>query len=163
MRTAIFLIAGLASAVSLPAAAADTAVTTIGDLPLSVKAEYEKLCQPDYWISNRRVLDGSTSDKFADGTSVFLMVCGDAASTTPYTVIVMAPDGEARQPKFNWVLRGKDVGESEVGNAHFGRQPGTIVSSGHVSAECNPTYTHVWDGTAFQLIALNRKGCRKGE
>ena len=157
------IVIGLAMwSASLNAAQA-AAVNAINDLPLSVKAVYETLCHDDYWIDNKRKMEGSASATFADGTAVFLLVCGDAALSVPYSVILMAPSGDAREAPISWKLKGKDLGEGSLGNARFGPQTGTIVSSGHISATCEPSYTHRWDGRAFQLVALDKGGCRRGE
>jgi hypothetical protein len=162
MRKTLLLLAG-AFLLASQAHAAKTPIASVEALPAPVRTLYETLCAPDYWAGGQRVLDGSTADSIGGGSAAYLVVCGDAASSTPYSVIVTTPDGAASEAKFNWVLQGNAVDKSGLGNAAFGRAPGTIVTHAHVSATCETAYTHRWDGAAFQLVDLDRRGCKRGE
>jgi hypothetical protein len=142
---------------------AATDIAAPGDLPAAVSSVYERLCTADSWVDGRRKLDGSTTSTFADGTRVYLMVCGDAAATVPFAVIVMSASGDAAEAKFRWMLKGRDVGEGAMGNAAFGSASGTVVSYSHSSASCNPEYAHRWTGEVFELVRLNRSGCQRDE
>jgi hypothetical protein len=157
-------LAGAAAFLTVGQASADAthAVQAFEDLPAAVAKAYETACTTDSWISGKRQMAGSSTATFADGTQAFLLVCGDAASAVPFAAIVLPPAGEAREAKFNWHLRGKSLDDAGLSNARFGAGD-IIVSRAHESATCEPTYTHVWDGAVFQLIRVNRRGCRAGE
>ena len=144
-------------------AVAATDVASSSDLPAAVASVYERRCTAESWVDGKRKMDGSTTSTFRDGTSVYLLVCGDAAATVPFTVIVMSASGNAAEANFHWMLKGRDVGEGAMGNAGFGHAPGTVVSYSHSSASCNPEYTHRWTGKAFELVRLNRSGCQRDE
>lgn len=138
-------------------------IKAAAELPASVQRVYDGSCPPSIWISGERDMAGSASQAQADGGTIFLLRCGDAASSTPFSVIVLKRSGEASEAAIGWTLRGKPVGEGGMGNARFGPEPGTVVSSAHFSASCEPRFTHRWDGRTFQLIRRDTKGCRPGE
>lgn len=138
-------------------------ITGASELPPGVAKLYEHACAVDDWIGGKRNLDGSSNSTFADGTRVYLLVCGDAASVLPFEVIVTSPSGRASEAVFHWRIKGKDIGDAGISNAHFGAAPGTVMSSSHASASCEPAYVHHWSGAAFELVHLNRSGCRKDE
>ena len=148
--------------VSGPALAEGNPVSSMEALPASVRSVYEGLCPADYWISNKRDLSGSAVDSFPD-VDVFLMVCGDAASAVPFVVIVMSRSGIAKEAQIDWTLNGRTYQQDGLENVRFGSELATLTSSNHVSASCEPTYKHRWNGAAFQLIAVSRKGCKKSE
>ena len=151
-------------AVGMPAAGAAQAIRTLNDLPKPVADVFATACAADNWISGKRELAGSSTSTFEDGTKAYLLVCGDAASTVPFTAIVLSTAGVAREAKLNWRLGRKSLENAGLSNARFGAPgTGTIVSRTHESATCEPTYTHAWDGKAFQLKRVNRRGCRTGE
>ena len=138
------------------------ALSSMEALPPSVKSVYETLCPPDYWVANKRELSGSTFDSFPD-IDVYLMVCGSAASSMPYVVILNSRSGIAKEAQIDWTLNGRDYRQDGLENVRFGFELATLESSFHVSASCEPTYKHRWNGAAFQLIAVSRKGCKKSE
>ena len=162
MTNVVFRVLPLTLVLAATCASA-TNITTPGELPPGVAKVYEHVCTVDDWIGGKRNLGGSTTSTFADGTRVYLLVCGDAASVLPFAVIVTSSSGQASEAVFHWRIRGKDIGDAGISNARFGAAPGTVMSSSHASASCEPAYVHHWSGTAFELVHLNRSGCRKDE
>jgi hypothetical protein len=133
------------------------------DMPPPVAALYRSLCPPESWISGQVSVDGSSQATFSDGTRVFLLVCGDAASVVPYVVIVVPPSGTPQEATFHWRLNGRRISDAGISNAQIGIAPDTIESSSHASATCEPSYVHRWTGASFELVRVDRRGCRRDE
>ena len=89
---------------------------------------------------------------------MFLLVCGDAATTMPFTAIALRSSGSASEVRIAWTLKGRDHTAS-FGNARFGSRRDTVVSTSHSSATCTPGYTHRWDGAGLELVAYDGAGC----
>src|SRR3569623_573062 len=72
-------------------------VSSLGALPPPVRTVFERLCPADNWVTNQRDLNGSRTDSMPDANQLYLLVCGSAASSVPYVLLMLSPAGMARE------------------------------------------------------------------